>query len=1015
MVSQIGQINNATLFFSSTQNIHPDDRNIIDNRVAKDLLLLAEEGILFNETFCSKYYLNISFTSKNFDTYRPFLNKLVELYRQGKVPEDSFYLKLTSKAALITFSRHEYDELANRGYGLKGIWDHLPENETSETLDKLLEVAIVFGYLPLPQNEIDAKIVFTKLFYLWLINTQYSFQKDIQEIVRFIFENEIQFFPEVINKIPQLVRFGLNPISLKDMLGKNVFPYNPRSYFFDFLNFLCLYGDIEKEILHDVVYINFLTQNDWDEQNTNIVINAIEKKAISVDTCEQLILRFISNGSPFLWSKQFITNEIGSSICLLKKLSENYNSESSFVEKIGYTLLNTVESRDVVYILKSQREGFSFLSWIFNQRLSLENLNNAFIEGYLHSFRDYVDFPKENTVAMIRGLLGDKTPYYEEYYEVYLYFLPILSTLENHEIAEINLFDSSIEGQIKYFLTKANESISCYVYDSDVSNIEIIDKIKAKIEKKNQQNSILAKICIKYLYFIDREAIVHVPESSDLSFFASLLNSPRACKKSLVDYFLHEFLKTQNKINFAPLIQLFFTHPEIGKNFAKHALKVHSVFIGTCGWSRYNFSDVLAVLATKNKNKPLSPFGKKIRAAYNKKPKTIDVLEEIEALKIYSKEHHTIRGRSIEVRSSLEGSIYDVYKFIACDETKENFIREFYMTRCFKNEKEYLSTLHEPIKIFYLKKLPDWIANIPIIFKKKSTLVYHYKASEGYSTYLHNPNISNPDRNKARFHFCRDYGLEIREGYYAVPADLFHNENDKRIYHILVDHTKLANQVQFGTRKQGAGRLDKWYDAVNYPNAGLFGRRDVGDGILREKIVNDFFFKNPPEIGTENYLEMDALAKVILVDALLTLRRYKDQNKLNWQDNDFVNEFAETLRECQTWLLMGYLNQSYEKCHAFTNSGAVDYVLAAKQLIFWTQTDSEGYPKYIQNGIIPKEIYPNIPIVEAFMAKFALNFTPENGFGKDKMSDIGAFNGPLACTEFEKSVFWTTFIALGCV
>ena len=1015
MVSQIGQ-SNAPLSILSSQGILVDG-DFLDNKAASLLLLSIRAESLFDETICSKSFLNISFTSKNFATYRPFLNQLVDLYRQGKVPNDPFYLRLTSQAALITFSRHEYNELANRGYGLKDIWEHLPENETFEVLEKLLEIAIVFGYLPSPQNEVAAKIVFIKLYYLWIINTQYPFQKDIQKIAEFIFNNKIQLLPEVLNKIPQLIQFGLNPVSLKGILESNVFPYDHKICFVDFFTFLYLYGDFDKEFLHDLVYINFLTQNDWDEQTINIVIDTINKEVISVDTCVQLILRFISNASSFLWSKQSISNEIKSSIFLLKKLSEHY--EFNFIEKIGCALLNTSESRDVRSIFMSlESKGFPVLNWIFKQRLSLEKLNNAFIEGYLQSRKHNIYFPKENTVSLICELLGDETLYHEEHYEVYLYFLPVLSTLENHEIAEIKLFDPSIEGQISYFLTKAKESISCFTYDSNVSNIEIVYKIRAKIEKKNQHDSLLGKICIKYLNFIDREAIVRIPDSPGLSFFASLLNSPRVCKKSLINYFLHEFSRTQKIINFAPLIHLFFTHPEIGMNFAKHALKVHSVFIGTCGWSRYNFSHVLALLSVKNKttnnNKPLSAFGKEIRKAYSKKPKTIKVIKEIEALKVYSKEHHTIRGRSIEVRPSQKESLYDVYKFITFEETEEDFIREFYMTRCFTSEEKYLSKLHTPIKIFYLNKLPEWIENIPIVRNQDSILVYHYKASEGYSTYLHNPNISDPDRKKARFHFCRDYGLEIREGYYAVPADLFHNENDKRIYHILVDHTQLAIQVQYGARKQGAGRLDKWYDAVKYPNGGLLGRRDVGDGVLRENAVNSFFSQNPPEVGTENYLEMDALAKVILVDALLTLRRYKDQNRLNWQDIDFVNEFAETLQECQIWLLMGYLNQSYEKCHAFVNSGAIDYVLAAKQLIFWTQTDLEGYPKNIQAGTIPEEIYPDVPIVEAFMAKFALNFNPLNGFGKNEMPDIGAFNGPLACTEFEKSIFWITFVALGC-
>ena len=65
----------------------------------------------------------------------------------------------------------------------------------------------------------------------------------------------------------------------------------------------------------------------------------------------------------------------------------------------------------------------------------------------------------------------------------------------------------------------------------------------------------------------------------------------------------------------------------------------------------------------------------------------------------------------------------------------------------------------------------------------------------------------------------------------------------------------------------------------------------------------------------------------------------------------------------------------------------------------------QGYIQWAAQGRVPEGLYEESTTVLVNVLN-ARNFDPEKGFQSNGSQDIGPFNGPLACTEFEKAAYF---------
>ncbi len=767
----------------------------------------------------------------------------------------------------------------------------------------------------------------------------------------------------------------------------------------------------------------------------------------------------------------------------------NGKNESAFIKRISKCICNcfsTIESNKIASLL-SPKELYLVAKEIFSDKFLFNTVNDIFIHTYQKffmcyrelDFRDYVfqflgnKMKAEKTgliiysyyLPIIAGLTSKEIKHFPYLLKAQLDFLERKTSesrfnlvycssnfkkiLASHlfvseylpdEITEIYLRSLKFEhmsnkkdhakqmrGKRFHFRNKifssediihAYEEIEKAVHKAWINKEEKFKNLCGNLYK----DDILFSTFVALVDHIKKEDFSLIPPNVGLSIFTGLLTNPKIDPKN----FVQSFIDTKNpSIDFSNLIRLFFTKPEIGYEFAKHALKIHSVFIGSAGWSRYNYAKVLGMMLPGKNSKQQTGFSfssdrlhKEIRKAYHKKFPELKIVKKVPEQ--FFMPNVEMKGRTLVVPE--KGSeFFEGFKFLRNDESPDVFFKEFYMTKCFREAGECKSSLPTPIEIFVLQNIPDWLRETDIFDpEQQEVVVYHYRARCGYFTYLYDRNLIDFERDRGRYFFCYDFGIEIARGYFCVPGEYFHNEKNARLYQPLVDYTKLSFLVQDGLPPQGAGRLDNIFEKLCYPNGGKWGRRDVGDGILIEDLLLNFNleskdFKNDSSlinIDPELYFTMNAMAKVLLTDALLQLKRLDDQNLIDWEDKKTVVKFASILKNGPIWLLEGYLQKSKEECESFICSGAIDWELAARQLLFWSQTNERGYPGYVAQGIMPPGLYPPGTPVEIINAKYALNFDEILGFNTNGKKDIGCHNGPLACIEFEKSLFWTSFVAV---
>ncbi len=814
-------------------------------------------------------------------------------------------------------------------------------------------------------------------------------------------------------------------------------------------------------------------------KNQKIILNYIERGIISEDYCREICLHFITYPGRYNKTTQTPVNYIVDYKKLLRKIFLKKELQSSLIDRVDETFSYVNFRQNLIadfvqYFLKmntgwylgkiisslKRKDYVLFIKSLFfnDKKFSLKDCPNNALEAYRLNFYLYPELKE----LFFKPIFPDINIYRKKYSYIYAYFLPILASLTIEERKNI---PESIEEQILFFIKYIYREKNFLAYEFPPEPLmrgksiyirfqyekgfiqtahELIEKISAgfiqsKIEEYNglykeffpestiafDAASPLALPVLQYTDLVRKEHFALIPDHPHLSVFAGLLTEPEVNLRDFITLFWRKF-SNHPELNVLPLIRFFFYRPEIGALFAQNVFTLSSIDVGTGGWCRYNYAHLIEYMFPQKKemkkykithNAGDPEFTKKIQIAYTQTFSAIPTIESILELNKESEKIHTRYGRVITLNKPGKKRITG-YKFQRVDEAKEAFIREFFMTQCFAEHPDYRSTLPKPIGVFILKKTPDWILENTIKIIAEGALVYQFETISDYYEYLGTSTLSLEKTEQGRNRFAYDSGLEIREQYFADPAPLFHNSDRK--YQILTNLTLLAEASRLKMPKPGAGRIDKVFKSVEFPNGGALGRRDIGDGMLKEMLLKDpsletsYFTKDSSFIciPPEYYFEMNALAKVILVDTILLLKRYKEMNLIDWKNHERVWEFASYLKECQVNLLQGYLKKDRKICADFIESGAIDWMSAARQLLFWSQTDEEGYPGYLKEGILPDGLYPPETITSAIFAKHSKNFDPEKGFITDGEADLGAFNGPLACPEFELSIYWTTFTAV---
>ena len=181
--------------------------------------------------------------------------------------------------------------------------------------------------------------------------------------------------------------------------------------------------------------------------------------------------------------------------------------------------------------------------------------------------------------------------------------------------------------------------------------------------------------------------------------------------------------------------------------------------------------------------------------------------------------------------------------------------------------------------------MPSSWAQTLKLTENEISMVFHYQASTEVFKYLQD--LSEEEYVPGRYRSLNDASKMIRLGIYPDLAALFHNRQNSRLYILLVDLlVPILDGNDFRPRG-GAGRLGEAFN-LDFPNERASGLTDLRDAWHIWK-------KNPQHLTTEFkdlpyhdykdskkfFLQMHALSRVLLIDMLILIERYKRKGILN--------------------------------------------------------------------------------------------------------------------------------------
>lgn len=372
-----------------------------------------------------------------------------------------------------------------------------------------------------------------------------------------------------------------------------------------------------------------------------------------------------------------------------------------------------------------------------------------------------------------------------------------------------------------------------------------------------------------------------------------------------------------------------------------------------------------------------------------------------------------LQGRTVVIQKD---DYLECFKFLRNGEDYAHFSQEYSVSLVLNDVKNvFKSKFIKPLGVYAFRSFPKQLEQ----HKDKLTgdspaYVFHYKAEPGKYDYLQN--LSKEKYIEARSICLTDAAKLVKLGIYPDAAPLFHNEGQNRRYVILVDLLVKSIRKSVGftlfSPAGGAGRLDQPFTKIEFPNMTEIGLTDNRDAMtFHLKTDHQHSIRDMDQLGSSSahFQQIEALARILLVDMLILEQRWRLD--LDWQNTDQMKAFGDEIAQGLAYVFEGYTEKPRDKCLSFVRESGVDWSLAAKQIAFWVDTCPKGYPGWIAQNKVPGNLYEEDTkvFVDVIQAK---NFNPNTGYSTNGNQDIGLYNGPLALTEFEKSMHLLVF-ALG--
>jgi hypothetical protein len=547
----------------------------------------------------------------------------------------------------------------------------------------------------------------------------------------------------------------------------------------------------------------------------------------------------------------------------------------------------------------------------------------------------------------------------------------------------------------------------CFGKDFALEDSEIIDSV----------------VCLSSFWKgrISSEEFNLIPESPLVSLIIGAIkrqhqNMASGAKPIPVYELFNRFLSHDDMVFFNKHI---FEHPEIMKQLLETYMKVQRVSIKPIGESIAKHAKFVGHLILELEDMlhlPESAFGlpawqQTLMDTFNKC--TSPIVKE--TLNIPSDAQVRWLGRTAIV-SKKEGC--EAFKFLKKGEKYDYFSQEHSVSMAFNDladlDNRFKSQFIRPIGIYAVKQLPSALASYKQqLAEDRPAIVYHYKAVPETFEYLQD--LPREKYAAARSRSLHDAARMIRMGIYPDLAAMFHNNKEGRKYLLLVD-LMIYFQGQFNiftfVPPQGAGRLDQPFTRTRFPNMRASGLTDLRDASLLYGMENSLSHQVKDMDGlhdiskgaTRYFHQMCALSNVLLVDMLIQSQRYMDAKCLQWQEDALMQQFGNELAEGFAHVTASYSEQSYEKSLHFALQCGINWTRASRQIAFWLDTGPSGYPAWAVQGKIPLGLYEEGVEVTVDVSKVE-NFDPVRGFASNGNQDIGAYNGPLALTEFEKAMY----------
>ncbi len=458
-----------------------------------------------------------------------------------------------------------------------------------------------------------------------------------------------------------------------------------------------------------------------------------------------------------------------------------------------------------------------------------------------------------------------------------------------------------------------------------------------------------------------------------------------------------------------------FANPKLVNILVKDYMKANMILIQPGGGSTADYGKIVFLLM-KNMGEinhlqgfyhKLPKWHKKLIKAFHKlvPPIPVETLNIPEHANIFSV------GRTVVVKS---GTACDAFKFLKPGEKYEYFAQEHSVCEALQAiAEQFKSIVIQPHGVYAVKQLPPAFHahQHQLGGGMKNKFVFHYKAHP--QTYEYLQTLPAEKYRDARITMLHDAVRLIRLGIYPDLAALFHNHRQSRRYILLVDLMVCIMREQTGANMfnpaGGAGRLETPFDKIEYPNARLTGMTDWRDAALYygyEDVADrltDMKGLGGRDKGIVKYFyQMNALSGVFLIDTLILATRAIKEDELQWQSPTLNQKFGRELAEGFAFLSAFYSGQPHEQSMQFALHCGIDWTLAAKQIAFWLDTGSHGYPSWVVQGKVPPDLYDKSIHVQVNVTQ-GKNFDKEHGFRTNGKQDIGSYNGPLALDELEKA------------